>query len=77
MKILLEIPDEKASALMEVLNDISYVKTSIPTTPSKRKTQKTKEPRVLRELRQAIKEVKFIEAGKKKGKSLDTFLNDL
>ncbi|MCH5596746.1 hypothetical protein [Niabella ginsengisoli] len=29
MKILLEIPDDKAPALMAVLSDISYVKTSV------------------------------------------------
>jgi hypothetical protein len=34
MKILLEIPDNKASALMEVLKSISYVKAK-PLTDSK------------------------------------------
>ncbi|WP_346237929.1 hypothetical protein ABDK00_002500 [Niabella insulamsoli] len=75
MKILIEIPDDKAPALMEVLNDISYVKTSVP--PSEKKKKKQKESRLLRELRQAVEEVKLIEAGKKKGRPARELLDEL
>lgn len=76
MKILLEIPDEKAPALMEVLNDISYVKTTVPSGKNK-KSKKQKEPRLLRELRQAVEEVKLIEAGKLKARSARELLDEL
>ncbi|GAB3426398.1 hypothetical protein [Niabella aquatica] len=58
MKILLEIPDEKAPALMEVLNDISYVKTTVPS--GQKKWSK--------KLRQAVEEVKLVQAGKLKAR---------
>ncbi|HOZ85623.1 MAG TPA: hypothetical protein PK191_09045 [Niabella sp.] len=39
MKIMLEIPDEKAAGLMEVLNDISYVKTTSVKKDTKKKSR--------------------------------------
>ena len=68
MKILLEIPDNKASALMEVLKSISYVKTK-PLTDAK--------ALLMEEIREAVEEMKLIRAGKKKARNAEDFLNAL
>lgn len=68
MKILLEIPDNKASALMEVLKSISYVKTK-PLTDAK--------ALLMEEIREAVEEMKLIRAGKKKARNAEEFLNAL
>jgi hypothetical protein len=60
MKILLEIPDNKASALMEVLKSISYVKAK-PLTDSK--------AILMEEIREAVEEMKLIRAGKKRARN--------
>lgn len=68
MKILLDIPDNKAASLMEVLKSISYVKT----------TQLTEERALLlEEIREAVEEMKLIKAGKKKARHAEEFLNEL
>ena len=68
MKILLDIPDNKASSLLEVLNGISYVKV-IPLTDTK--------ALLLEEIREAVEEMKLIRTGKKKAKNAEEFLNEL
>lgn len=68
MKILLDIPDNKASSLMDVLKSISYVK-------AKRLTD-TK-AQLMEELREAVEEMKLIRAGKKKARNAEDFLNGL
>ena len=68
MKILLDIPDNKASSLMEVLRSISYVKAK-QLTDSK--------AFLMEEIREAVKEVKLIKAGKKKARNAEDFLNEL
>jgi hypothetical protein len=68
MKILLEIPDNKASALMEVLKSISYVKAK-PLTDSK--------AILMEEIREAVEEMKLIRAGKKRARNAEVFLNEL
>jgi hypothetical protein len=68
MKILLEIPDNKASSLMDVLQSISYVKTK-PLTESK--------ALLMKEIREAVEEMKLIRTGKKKARNADDFLNEL
>ena len=68
MKVLLDIPDKKASSVMEVLNGISFIKT----------TQLTDEKAVLmKEIREAVQEMKLIRAGKKKARNAEEFLNEL
>ena len=54
MKVLLDIPDNKASALMDVLKSISYVKAK-PLTDIKAS--------LMEELREAVEEMKLIRAG--------------
>lgn len=68
MKILLEIPDSKASSLMDVLKSISYVKAK-PLTDEK--------ALLMEEIKEAVEEMKLIRAGKKKARSAEESLNEL
>lgn len=68
MKVLLDIPDSKASSLMDVLNSISYVKAK-PLTEEK--------GLLMEEIKEAVEEMKLIRAGKKKARSAEDFLNEL
>jgi hypothetical protein len=68
MKVLLEIPDHKASSLMDVLKSISYVKAK-PLTDDK--------ALLMEEIREAVEEMKLIRAGKKKARNASAFLNEL
>ncbi|HAT80917.1 MAG TPA: hypothetical protein DCS17_05870 [Flavobacterium sp.] len=68
MKILLDIPDNKAISLMNVLRDISYVKAK-PLTDSK--------SLLLEEIKEAVEEMKLIKAGKKTARNAEDFLNEL
>jgi hypothetical protein len=68
MKILLDIPDNKAASFMEVITSISYVKAK-PLTDSKAK--------LMSEIKEAVEEMKLIRAGKKKARNAEDFLNEL
>ena len=68
MKVLLEIKDDKAPSLLEVLNGLSYVKTK-PLTDSKAE--------FLEELREAVEEVRMIKAGKQKGRPAKELIDEL
>ncbi len=68
MKILLDIPDSKATSLMEVLKSISYVKAT--------RLTETK-AMLLTDLKEAVEEMKLIKTGKKKAKNAEDFLNEL
>lgn len=68
MKVLLDIPDDKASSLMDVLRSISYLKTK-PLTETK--------AQLVEEIREAVEEMKLIRAGKKKARNAEDFLNEL
>ena len=68
MKILLDIPDTKASSLMEVLKSISYVKA---------KTITDAKALLIEEIKEAVDEMKLIRAGKKKARNAEDFLNEL
>jgi hypothetical protein len=68
MKVLLDIPDNKASSLMDVLKSISYVKAT-PLTDSK--------ALLMEELREGVEEMKLIRTGKKKARNAEDFLNEL
>jgi hypothetical protein len=68
MKVLLDIPDNKAASLMDVLRSISYVKAK-PITEAK--------ALLLEEIREAVEEMKLIKEGKKKGRNAEDFLNEL
>ena len=68
MKILLEIPDNKASSLLEVLKSISYVKT---------KTLTDSTALLMEDIREASEEMKLIRSGKKNTRKGEDFLNDI
>ena len=68
MKVLLDIPDNKADSLMDVLRSISYVRAK-PLTDSK--------ALLLAEIREAVEEMKLIRAGKMKARDAEDFLNEL
>jgi hypothetical protein len=68
MKILLDIPDNKATSLMAVLKSISYVKA---------KQLTDAKALLMEELREAVDEMKLIKAGKKKARNAGDFLNEL
>ena len=68
MKVLLEIQDRKAKYLMEVLGDLSYVKT---TQLSSYKAV------VLKDVYQAVEEMKLVKSGKLKGRNAEELYDEL
>ncbi|NBB88565.1 MAG: hypothetical protein GVX96_02100 [Bacteroidetes bacterium] len=68
MKVLLDIKDDKAAFIMELLHNFKFVKAK-QLTPYKAE--------VLDGLREAAEEVNQIKSGKKEAKPLSEFLNDL
>lgn len=68
MKVLLDIREDKAAHLLEVLRGLSFVKTKALT---------EEKALLLSELKEAVDEMKLIKAGKKKGRCLDDLLNEL
>ena len=68
MKVLLDIPDNKASSFMDVFKSISYIKAQ-PLTEAK--------ARLMVEIKEAVEEMKLIRTGKKKARNAEDFLNEL
>ena len=68
MKVLLDIKDEKAPYLMEVLKSLSFVKTK-QLTPYKAK--------VLQDIEEAVAEMKLIAEGKLKGRKAEDLFDEL
>ena len=68
MKILLDIPDSRASSFMDVIRSISYVKA---------KTITDSKALLIEEIKEAVEEMKLIKAGKKKARDAEDFLNEL
>ena len=68
MKVLLDIPDNKATSFMEVIKSISYVKA---------KTLTDSKAQLMSEISAAVEEMKLIRAGKKKARNAEDFLNEL
>lgn len=68
MKFLLEVPDNKAASLMDVLGSISYIKT-------KRLTDE--KALLLEEIKEAVEEMRLIRSGKKQARNAEDFLNEL
>jgi len=69
MKLLLEVEDKKAPALLEVLKGLSFVKT--------KRIKTSKKERVLAGLKEAIEEVKLAKEGKIKLKTAQELLDEL
>jgi hypothetical protein len=68
MKVLLDIKDSKADFVMELLNNLTFVKTE---------TISLKKAHLLKELKKSINEVKLAKSGKIKLQSAKDFLNEL
>jgi hypothetical protein len=68
MKLLVEVPDEKAKSFLEMLKKLTYVKTE---------KLNRKDEEFYEGLKEAVEEVNLIKEGKKKGKPLFEFLNEL
>lgn len=68
MKVLLDIKEDKALHLLEVLKGLSYVKT---------KQLTDAKAQLLSEIREAVEEMKQIRAEKKQARDADDFLNEL
>ena len=68
MKILLEIKDNKAAFVMELLRNLSFVKAK-PLTDTK--------AQLLEEMKEAVEEMKLVKSGKKKARNAEEFLNEL
>lgn len=68
MKVLPDNPDNKTAILMDVFKSISYLKAK-PLTDGK--------ALLLAEIKEAVKEMKLIRAGKKKARNAEDFLNEL
>lgn len=68
MKVLLDIKDNKAAFVLEVLRNFPFVKTNT-LTPAK--------ALLMEELKEAVKEVNKIKAGKKQSRNAEDFLNEL
>jgi len=68
MKVVLDIKDSKAEFIIDWLKQHTYVKIN----PVKKPKEK-----LAHNLKQAIEEVKLIEAGKKEGKLLKDLVNEL
>ena len=68
MKILLDIKDNKAAFIMELLKNFKFVKAK-PLTPYKAE--------VLEGIKEAVEEMKLIKKGKLKGTPAEDLLNEL
>ena len=68
MKILLDIPDNKAASLMDVLRSISYVKAK-PLTDSN--------ALLMEEIKEAVENLALVRKGKLKARPAKELLNEL
>ncbi|MDB5013836.1 MAG: hypothetical protein JWQ25_2038 [Daejeonella sp.] len=68
MKVLLDIKDNKAPSLLEVLRGLPYVKTT---------TLTDSKALLMQEIKEAVEEIKLVRAGKKTARNADDFLNEL
>ncbi|EKR17404.1 hypothetical protein [Leptospira interrogans] len=75
MKIILDIKDNKAQALIEILKDLAYVKFKIITETIEEKEPTKKE--ILDGIKQGLKEVELHRQGKLKLKSAKELLDEL
>ena len=68
MFLLLDIKDNKADSLIEVLNGLKYVKV---------KPLTSKKTQLLEEIKEAVTELKLVKAGLKPARNAEEFLNEL
>jgi hypothetical protein len=68
MKILLDIPDNKASFFMELLKNFSFIKA---------KPLSSHKAKVLEDVKEAVEEMKLIKAGKLEARNAEDLFNEL
>ena len=68
MKVILDIKDTKADFVMELLHNLTYVKTK-PITPYKAK--------VLEDIAEAVDEMRQVKSDKLKARNVDDLINEL
>ena len=68
MKLLLDIKDNKADFVMELLHNFSYIKAK-PLTPYK--------AQILEGIKEAVEEMKLIKAGKLEARPAEDLFNEL
>lgn len=68
MKVLLDIKDNKAEFVMELLRSLSFVKT---------KTLTPYKADVLEGIKEAVEEMKLVKAGKLKARNVEDLLDEL
>jgi hypothetical protein len=68
MKILLDIKDEKAPFILELLKNYSFVKAKSLTENS---------AQLMEDIKESVQELALIRAGKKKAQDAEDFLNEL
>lgn len=68
MKVLLDIRDDKALHLLEVLRSLPYVKT---------KQLTNAKAQLISEIKEAVEEINLIKAGKLEARDAEDFLNEL
>ncbi|MBV8391288.1 MAG: hypothetical protein JO080_15895 [Mucilaginibacter sp.] len=68
MKVLLDIKDNKASSLLEVLNGLPYVKV---------KPISGEKALLIEEIKEAVENMKQVREGKQKGRSARELLDEL
>jgi len=68
MKLLVEVKESKAEFVIELLDSLSFVKA--------KKLVKDK-PRLVIEMEEAVAELNLINAGKKKARKFEDFLDEL
>jgi len=66
--MLLDVKDNKAEFVKELLNSLSFVKA---------KTITPQKALLIEEMKEAVEEMKQIRAGKKKARNAEEFLNEL
>jgi hypothetical protein len=67
MKVLVDIRDNKADFVMELLNSLSFVKAHRIT---------DEKAQLLEEIKEAVENVKLVKQGKLKAKTLNELLNE-
>lgn len=69
MKVLVDIPDNKADFGLEVLRNLVFVKKASPISGEKSV--------LIEEIKEAVQELNLIKSGKKEARNAEDFLNEL
>jgi hypothetical protein len=68
MKMLLEVPENKAGFLLELLKNLPFIKV---------KTLSDTKAKVLEDVKEAVEEMKLIKAGKMNARNAEDLINEL